>query len=201
MRIGIFGGSFDPVHFGHLLAAETARESCQLDQVWFVPAPSPPHKQDQEQLTLKGRIEMLELAVAGIPDFVVRDLESDRKGPSYTVDTLNQLKDDAPDRELYFLMGADSLTDLPTWREPERIAELAEIVVVNRGFSEVEIPTELPESVRKRLQVLNMPPCGIASRDLRERIASGRSIRFQTPRPVERLIVERRWYHPDATSL
>lgn len=197
MRIGIFGGSFDPVHLGHLLAAEAVREACQLDEVWFVPAPSPPHKQDQDQLPVRDRIEMLELATAGLPQFVVKDLESGREGPSYTVDTLTALKQQDADRDLCFIMGADSLSDLPTWRQPERIAELAELAVVNRGFDDTTMPANLPASIRDRITIVNMPPCGVSSSDMRSRIATGSSIRFQTPRPVERLIAERGWYKAD----
>lgn len=194
MRIGIFGGSFDPIHFGHLLLAEAAKEACNLNAVWFVPAPSPPHKQGQSLLPIRNRIEMLELATAGLPDFVVRDLESGREGPSYTVDTLASLKEGDAERELFFIMGADSLTDLPTWRHPERIAELAEIVAVNRGEAEAEIPAQLTASIQDRIHLINMPACGIASRDIRHRAAQQRSIRFLTPRPVERLILNNGWY-------
>lgn len=194
MRLGVFGGSFNPVHFGHLLLAEAAYEAANLDEVWFVPAPSPPHKQGQTLLPIKARIEMLELATVALPEFVVRDLESHRDGPSYTVQTLADLHKDDPSRELVFLMGADSLADLPTWREPDRIAELAEIVAVNRGFGDATIPAELSDAVRSRITVVDMPACGVSSSDLRDRIADGRSIRFQTPRPVERLIEQRGWY-------
>lgn len=197
MRLGLFGGSFDPVHFGHLLLAEAAREACALDEIWFVPAPAPPHKPEQTLLPIKQRIEMLELATAGLPEFGVHDLESGRDGPSYTVDTLTRVREDRPDDELFFLMGADSLTDLPTWRQPERIAELAKIVAVNRGFGECVIPDSLSSRLRDRVQLVDMPACGIASSDLRQRVSETRSIRFQTPRPVERLIRERGWYVMD----
>lgn len=193
-RIGIYGGSFDPVHFGHLLLAETARETCQLDCVWFVPAPSPPHKPERSLLPIKHRIEMLELATAGIPEFVVQDLESRRNGPSYTVQTLAAIREERPEDELFFLMGADSLHDLPTWRQPERIAELATIVAVNRGGQQPKSPTELPKQVQERVVIVDMPACGIASTRLRSNVRTGESIRFQVPRSVERLIAERGWY-------
>ena len=194
MRIGIFGGSFDPVHNGHLLLAETARDVCSLDEVWFVPAPSPPHKQGRSLLPIRERMEMLEFATAGIPEFVVQDLESRREGPSYTVDTLRELKQDDGSRELVFLMGADSLSDLPTWREPEQIAQLSTIAAINRGFNDAIVPDSLSEAVRDRIRLIEMPPCGFSSTDIRERVRNGRSIRFQLPRAIERLIYERGWY-------
>src|SRR5262249_55888086 len=130
MRLGLFGGSFDPVHYGHLLLAETCREQCRLDAVWFVPAAVPPHKQARELSSAENRVEMLKLAIAGNEAFSVYQMEIERGGVSYTVDTLEQLHAEDPTRELFFLMGADSLADLPTWRNPRRICELAIPLIV-----------------------------------------------------------------------
>jgi len=133
MRLGLFGGTFDPVHFGHLLLAEQCREQCELDEIWFLPAGAPPHKQNA--LISDGRIRaaMLELAIAGHRAFAVNRMELDRAGTTFTVETLQHLHEENPSRELFFIVGADSLTDLPTWREPQQIARLATIVAVNRG--------------------------------------------------------------------
>src|SRR4029077_3920571 len=120
MRLGLLGGSFDPVHYGHLILAESCREQCRLDAVWFVPAAIPPHKQNNKLSAPANRIEMLKLAIGGHEAFSVYTGEIDRGGVSYTVDTLQQLHDQEPQCELFFLMGADSLADLPTWRQPER---------------------------------------------------------------------------------
>ena len=133
MRLGIFGGSFDPVHFGHLLLAECCREERRLDQVWFVPAAVPPHKRPGAVASASQRVEMLRLAIGGHEAFHVSTLEVDRGGVSYTVDTLEAVRHEQPAAELFFLMGADSLADLPTWREPARICELASPIVVGRG--------------------------------------------------------------------
>jgi nicotinate-nucleotide adenylyltransferase len=133
MRLGLFGGTFDPVHYGHLVLAEQCREQCALDEVWFLPAGSPPHKADAAITDGKHRAEMLELATAGMPRFRVNRMELSRAGKTYTVDTLTQLHTEDAGRELFFLIGADSLGDLPTWRQPQRISELATIVAVNRG--------------------------------------------------------------------
>ena len=112
MRIGIFGGSFNPIHFGHLLLAETCREQCRLDEVWFVPAARPPHKQDLPLAPDADRVAMLQLAVGGHKPFRVSEIELQREGVSYTVDTLREIAEQQPDAELFFLMGADSLAEL-----------------------------------------------------------------------------------------
>ena len=130
MRLGIFGGSFNPVHYGHLLLAESCREACALDEVWLVPAAVPPHKQGVVLAPAKARLEMLELALAGNEHLRPSSIELDRGGVSYTVDTLARIAAEKPGATLFLLMGADSLADLPTWREPARICSLATPVVV-----------------------------------------------------------------------
>src|SRR5206468_11661052 len=124
-----------PIHYGHLLLAECAREMLQLDEVWLMPAAVPPHKQTRELAPAKHRLAMLELALAGHEQIKASKLEIDRGGVSYTVDTLTAIRQQHADADLFLLMGADSLHDLPTWREPARICELATIAVVRRGGS------------------------------------------------------------------
>lgn len=200
MRLGIFGGSFDPVHYGHLLLAETCREQCRLDQVWFMPAATPPHKQDHELTSAKQRTEMLRLAIGGYEPFVVSEWEIERGGVSYTVDTLAALHEQQPDAELFFLMGADSLRDLPSWRSPERICQLATPIVVRRhGSSEPDMavlekmvsPQRLADI---RAAQVEMPVIELSSTDLRARVRDGRGIRFRTPRAVEEYIANARLY-------
>jgi nicotinate-nucleotide adenylyltransferase len=194
MRLGVFGGAFDPVHYGHLLLAELCREACQLDQVWFLPAASPPHKQHYVVTPAQQRIEMLELAIGGNERFAVSRLEVDRGGVSYTVDTLAQLKAEAPQRELFFLLGADSLIDLPGWREPARICELAIPVAARRpGVAEPNLDALAQIISQARLEEIrrhqvDMPHIGLSSREIRRRVAAGLSIRYQTPRAVEKYI-------------
>ena len=203
MRIGIYGGTFDPVHLGHLLLAEHCREQHQLDQVWFLPAARNPHKADSAPATGKHRIAMLNFAIAGMPEFSVCDVELQREGASYTVDTLAGIHEQQPDDELFFLMGEDSLTDLPRWREPERILELATIVAVNRGRATVEGHSAIAHfgsALAQRFVQASMPACEISATELRRRVASGQSIRFQTPRPVEIYIRENGLYQPGAES-
>ena len=188
MRLGIFGGTFDPVHYGHLLAAEQCREQCRLDEVWFVPAAVPPHKTGVEISPGKARAEMLELAVAGLPQFRVSRMELEREGPSFTVDTLTELRRDDSSWELFLILGADSLADFATWREPRRIAELATIVAVNRGRVTPEVNAaagQLGREFQARVQVVEMPAVDLASTDIRRRVREGRSIQFMTPRAVD----------------
>ncbi len=194
MRLGILGGSFDPVHYGHLLLAESAREQCQLDQVWLLPAAVPPHKQDRQLTPAEHRLAMLELAVAGEPALSICRYEVDRGGVNYTFETLGMIKSQQPDSELFFLLGADMLHDLPNWREPSRICQLAILVVVARpgvGQPDYSLLSAIttPERIElmRRHQIV-MPQIGISSSDLRRRVAERRSIRFQTPRAVEEYI-------------
>jgi nicotinate-nucleotide adenylyltransferase len=200
MRLGLFGGTFDPVHIGHLLLAEYCREQCRLDAVWFVPAAEPPHKQRPNLTPAQQRIEMLELAIGGHEAFSVCTREVERGGVSYTVDTLGDLAAEDFGRQLYFLLGGDSLADLPHWREPARVCELALPVVVARPGSPpadydslrgLVSPARLAEI---RAHQVEMPQIGISSREIRRRIAAGLSIRYQTPRAVEKYIETARLY-------
>lgn len=200
MRIGVFGGSFDPVHLGHLLLAECCREQCRLDQVWFLPAAVPPHKQGQSSAPAADRLAMLQLAIGGHEAFSICPLETDRGGVNYTVDSLASLAEMHPGQEWYFLMGADSLVDLPQWREPERICRLATIVVVERPGSPPVSFDQLgklvgPDRLAKIQQsVVTIPQIDIRSRDLRQRVSQGQSIRYRTPRAVEKYIESHNLY-------
>ena len=185
MRLGLYGGTFDPIHLGHLILAEACREACQLDRVWFVVAGSPPHKPGG-RTEVSHRLEMARLAIAGHPSFEVSEHETRRPGPHYSVETLEAIHLERPEDELFFLIGADSLVDLPTWREPARIMALASLIVANRpGFEPPPIP--LPDGSRP-IHRVEIPPIGIASNDLRRRRSEGRSIRYQVPRAVEAYI-------------
>src|SRR4051794_36703914 len=132
MRVGIFGGTFDPVHVGHLILAEQARDHARLDEVWFVPAPRPPQKEGQSITRFDQRVEMLELALAGNPAFRIDPIEKERPGPSYTADTLAELKARHPSHAFFLLLGGDALADLPGWSQPRRIVESAGLVVMAR---------------------------------------------------------------------
>jgi nicotinate-nucleotide adenylyltransferase len=199
MRLGIFGGSFDPVHYGHLLLAECCRDQCGLDEVWFVPAAVPPHKQQATLTAANHRLEMLRLATGGDTAFAVCTLELDRGGLSYTVDTLANIRADQPNDDLFLLLGADSLADLPNWRAPARICELALPVGVRRpaidGSAAPEPDFEMlaPLISAERLELIRrqhveMPVIGLSASEIRRSVAAGQSIRYRTPRAVERYI-------------
>jgi nicotinate-nucleotide adenylyltransferase len=202
MRLGIYGGTFDPVHYGHLLLAEQCREQCELDEVRFVPAAIPPHKEDAQITSGKHRLHMLDFALAGCGELTISDIELRRTGPSYTIDTLQHFADEDADRELFLLMGMDSLADFPNWREPQRILNLATLVAVNRQSQHDEAAQraavaaieQLHAGAGERLQIVEMPDIEISATDLRRRVREGRSIRFQTPRPVAMYIAEHGLY-------
>ena len=195
MKVGIFGGTFDPIHCGHLVLAEQCREQCQLDEVWFVPAALPPHKLTASITSAKTRCEMIELAIAGNPAFRLSTIELDRSGPSFTVTTLEQLHTHQTTNELFLLIGADSLKDLPLWREPSRILQLATVVAVNRGDrplpDRMELRAVIGPEVDQRIVTVNMPGIDISATDIRGRVHARRSIRYLVPRSVEMYIQER----------
>ena len=197
MRIGIYGGTFDPIHQGHLILAEACREACELDQVWFVVAGAPPHKRGG-RTDVKHRLEMANLAVAGHPAFLVSEVEAMSPGPHYSVETLEAIRRDHPADDLFFLIGGDSLIDLPQWREPGRILHLATLVVANRpGFNPPALTiTADPGFPTEPIRHVPIPPIGIASSDLRRRLAAARSIRYQVPRAVEAYIAAHGLYPP-----
>jgi len=195
MRIGVYGGSFDPVHLGHLIAAECCREQAALDRVLFVPAAVPPHKQDRRLADASDRVAMLTLAIGGHDAFAVSTCELDRAGVSYTIDTLTELSAHHPHDTLVLLLGPDSLAQLPTWREPRAILDGWEVVAIERdGLDDVAAvvrdpaltallgPDRAARTIEARIR---MPAIGVRASDLRAAVAAGRSIRFRTPRAVE----------------
>jgi nicotinate-nucleotide adenylyltransferase len=184
-RIGVFGGTFDPPHLGHLLLAESARERLGLDRVLFVPARVPPHKRGRRVTEARIRLLLLRAALRGT-GFSVSTVELDRPGPSYTVDTLERLGARHPRARFWLLVGADSLADLPTWRDPERILALARVAVAARPGA-LPPPAFLRRHARHIVRLGNVP-IEISSSDLRRQVARGRSIRFLVPPPVERRV-------------
>lgn len=198
MRLGILGGTFDPVHYGHLLLAETCREQLNLSEVRLVPAGAPPHKTERGITDGHTRADMLQLAVSGYPEFVVDRREIRRQGPSFTVDTLTEYKAEFADAELFFLMGADSLRDIPTWRQPDQITKLARVVAVNRPGLPTPTSAQVVEWVgselAERITVLSMPGTNLSATELRKRIVAGKNVRFMTPRAVEMFITQHEVY-------
>jgi nicotinate-nucleotide adenylyltransferase len=198
-RIGVMGGTFDPIHLGHLIAASEVRHNFDLDRIMFVPTGQPWQKESFSDP--EDRYQMTVLGAADNPCFAVSRMEIDRIGPTFTVDTLRALRDfHGPESSLYFILGADAALKLGTWHRVEGMEDLAEIVAVTRpGFdmSRLELQPGWP-----RLNVLSMPLIDISSSDIRERVRTGRPIAYQVPQSVERYIVERGLYgsarrHPE----
>ena len=204
MRIGIYGGSFNPVHLGHLIAAECCREQARLDRVLFMPAATPPHKQGQLLADAADRVAMLTLAVGGHEAFAVSTIEVDRGGVSYTVDTLAVLAERHPHDTLVLMLGPDALAQLPTWREPRTIADRCELVAVERerlddvaaiardaGLADLLGQERLAALIAARVR---MPAIGVRASDLRAAVAAGTSIRYRTPRAVEAFVMSHGLY-------
>jgi nicotinate-nucleotide adenylyltransferase len=199
MRIGIFGGTFDPVHMGHLILAEQCRAQANLDEVWFVPSAQPPHKSDKSVTRFEQRCDMLELAIAGHSAFRVDRIEKELPEPSYTARTLSELHTRHPGNEFFLLLGSDCLPDLPGWYEPRLVIERAGLVVVPRPgvmlWTAERLAAALSLDVSAvRLRFVACPMIEIASRELRRAITDGMSIRYMVPRAVEEYIRERKLY-------
>lgn len=200
MRLGILGGSFNPIHYGHLLLAEWCREAARLDRLWLMPAATAPHKQQANAVSGEIRATMVELALAGNRQLELSRFELERGGVSYTVDTLRSLREQLPSAELFLLMGADMLADLPTWRAPGEICMLATPLVVHRhGFPAPDfsvlsslVPPERLDQFRQ--QQVEMPVVELSSTEIRRRVAAGQSIRYQTPDAVIEYIEAQRLY-------
>lgn len=198
-RVGVFGGTFDPVHLGHLIVAVEIRHRLALDRLLFVPAGRPPHKAGLAISSDADRLAMLRLALADDPALELSTIDLDRSRPSFTVDLLAGLRRDLAPARLVFVMGEDSLRDLPRWHEPGRIAELAELAVALRPGAGVDLDAvyrAVPEA-RGRVHLVATPLIGISSTDLRRRVRSGEPIRHQVPAAVEAYIRDRGLYRVD----
>ena len=191
-RIGVFGGTFDPPHVGHLALAEWAREALSLDRVIFVPAARPPHKRGKRMSAAEDRVAMTRLAVRGNRAFAVSTIEVRRTGPSYTVDTLRALARAHPRAQLWLLMGEDSLREFHTWHAPERILALARLAVAGRPGARA--PRSVGRAARGRVVVLRNPGLQIASSAIRARVRAGRSVRYLVPDAVARYAAAHRLY-------
>lgn len=200
-RIGLFGGTFDPIHYGHLVIAEEVRATLNLTEIVFIPTGQPPHKPGRTIAPAQHRVAMVELAIASNPRFSLSYIEVDRSGLSYTADTVRLLREQwGNDSALYYIIGWDMLEELHTWHNPQGIVEqLTHLVAVRRpGYGEepeysAVLEEQLP-GITQRLIVVSAPQLEIAATDLRQRVSEGRPIRYQTPEAVERYIAEQHLY-------
>lgn len=186
-RMGIMGGTFDPIHYGHLLMAEEARQAFGLDQVVFVPNGRPAHKKDYLVSLPEDRYAMALLATASNPAFTCSRLEIDRPGLSYTIDTLNHFRRELPDLDaLYFITGADAILEILTWRDADKLVnDFLFIAVTRPGFDLERLQEVVGAEFLRNVSFLPIPGLEISSTDLRRRVRSGRGIKYLTPEPVE----------------
>ena len=200
--LGVFGGTFDPIHLAHLAVAESARDSLGLERVLFVPAGVPPHKPSREISPAADRLAMVEAAIAGNPAFGASRIELDRPGPSYTVDTLAALAETNPD--LVLILSAEAYAELPSWREPRRVLELARLAIAPRdGYAEAgpELVADHFPGMEGRVTVLDGPWMRLSASELRMRAAAGRSLRYLVPDAVAAYIGDHGLYRTTRRDL
>ena len=178
-KIGLFGGTFDPVHTGHLIIAETICEQAGLDVILFIPSARPPHKHHELMFDASQRFNMLSEAIKGNTNFLVSDSEMKREGPSYTIDTIREIKAELPPQtELAFIVGRDNLYDLEMWKTPYDIIEECTILVADRICSQER---DIPDWLKTKVQIVKVPLIEISSSEIRQRIRDGKSIRYMVP--------------------
>lgn len=180
-RLGVMGGTFDPIHTGHLVTAAAAQHAFALDRVLFVPAGSPWQKSDREVAPAEDRYLMTVIATAADPSFAVSRIEIDAPGPTYTVDTLRRLRQEHPDSELFFITGADAILQILSWKDARTALELATFVAATRPGYDLGRLAELPTELVSRVQAFEIPALAISSTDVRARVREGRPIRYLVP--------------------
>ena len=197
MRIGIFGGTFDPPHIGHQILAAEALVELKLDQVLWMLTPDPPHKELIKITPIEHRIRMVELAIDGNPSFSLSSIEIDRDPPQYAVDTMSILKAQASNIKYYYLMGLDSLNDLPTWHKPAEFIKLCHKIIVMMRHEEVYDPSRMEAAVpglSKKVYFLKTPIIEVSGTDIRTRIEKGMQYRYLVPEKVYQYILENQLY-------
>jgi nicotinate-nucleotide adenylyltransferase len=195
-RVGIFGGTFDPIHHGHLALAEAVGQALDLEHVIFYPVGTPPHKPGAPVSAAQARYRMTELGIAGNERFAISDLDLAGEAPSYTVDLLREIHARVPDATLVFIIGADSLRDFPTWHDPDGIARMCRLAVGARPGVEVDpdqIMARVP-ALHDRLDLVETPRLDISATEIRQRVRAGQSIRYLVPDPVWDFIRSRKLY-------
>ncbi|MEX1031134.1 MAG: nicotinate-nucleotide adenylyltransferase [Paenibacillaceae bacterium] len=193
MNIGIMGGTFDPLHLGHLLVAEQAREQMSLNEVWFMPSNQSPHKDIQPKADPLHRLEMVRLAIADHPKFKLCELEFERGGTSYSVETAYILKERYPQHQFHWIIGADMVQYLPQWFKIQEMISLVSFIGLDRpGYEDVR--RDLPDWLSKSLAMIKMVQFDISSTEIRNRIANGQSVRYMLTEPIRSYIQENQLY-------
>jgi len=197
--IGIMGGTFDPIHYGHLIIAEESRREFGLEKVIFVPAADPPHKKDYPVSDAEHRYAMTVIATASHPDFVCSRMEIDRPGPSYSIDTIRQVKSENPvGTQVYFITGADAIAEILTWHEHDKLKSMCKFIAATRpGYRLEELKCRLPGEYMDQIVFLEVPGVHISSTELRERVAAGHPIKYMVPEAVEIYIEKHGLYRTD----
>ncbi|MGI5880318.1 MAG: nicotinate-nucleotide adenylyltransferase [Syntrophomonadaceae bacterium] len=191
-RVAILGGTFDPIHYGHLVAAEIARYQFQLDRVIFMPAARPPHKELNSILSRNHRYRMVCLAIEDNQAFIISDLEMQRPGNSYTIDTIDYFISQQPQDSFYFIMGMDSLLSMHSWKDIARLSTLCQFIVVTRPnyVLDLDMPSlqQLPQQLWDNLHIMAIPGVDISSTDIRQRVREGQPIKYLLPAQVEQYV-------------
>lgn len=197
MRIGVFGGTFDPPHLGHLILAMEAQYQLRLDRLLWVPTQSPPHKQDQTITPIDIRLQLVQTAISGNPDFEISRIEIDRPGPQYAADTVCLLAEQYPGSEICYLIGSDSLNDFPDWHEPETIVSVCSCLGVMRRPGQMpdlkKLESRIP-GISAKVRFVETPKLEISSSTIREHIRAGIPYRYYLPENVFQVIVDNRYY-------
>ncbi len=199
MRLGIFGGTFNPPHIGHLILADTAADTLGLDRVYFTPAADPPHKVGMPRASVEHRVKMVELAIEGNPNLELSRIDVDRPGPHYTTDMVNIFRRQYPQAQFYFLMGSDSLRDLLTWDRHKELVDLCYIVVMSRPVLPPDMATlyaEIP-ALRDKLISISSPEIELASTHIVARIKNGQSVRYRIQDQIRDYILEHGLYQDE----
>ena len=196
-KIGLMGGTFDPIHYGHLLAAEVARWTFALDKIIFIPAAVPPHKADRKKITSAScRLAMTGQAIASNPHFYLSDLELKRQGPSYTVDTVREIKRLYPQNQIYFITGADAIMEILTWNRVEELMSLAYFITATRPGFKLERLWDYLQNFpwKERVQIMEIPGLAISSTEIRQRVQAGQPVKYLVPEAVENYIYQQKLY-------
>jgi nicotinate-nucleotide adenylyltransferase len=191
-RIGVLGGTFNPVHIAHLAVADEVRQEADLDEIVFVPAGRPPHKEGTPILDGATRREMLAAALAGNPHFRVSSVELDRIGPSYTVETIDALgREYGPGCDIHLIVGADNVREFDSWKDPERLLAKCTLLVPTRPGYDLD---DLPDWLAERARIIPVTALAISSQEIRRRLREGRTVRYLVPESVRHMILERGLY-------